>query len=190
MVFLKNRRTAAAIFVLAAVLSTLIGVHFSVSREAAKVEARFMSGVFIESERYTQPGIGTHLDARINASIGLVTVAANYPALSEETEALRTARRTLLEADGIDQKYQANKVLDDACRALASALAGESPTPEDSAAAADYLSKLDGAQRAIDNSLYNAEVSKFEREVLGKFPVSVLRLLAFPDTPRYFGVEG
>ena len=51
----------------------------------------------------------------------------------------------------------------------------------------DYCSTMDNAQRLIGQSGYNEAVAEFEEDVLGSFPLSILRIPAFAGTPEYFG---
>lgn len=187
MEFFKKRQNAFAILAAVIVVFTLLGVHLSLNREVAKLDKMFTAGVSIEKESYIQPGIETHLQSRIKASLGLLTIAANYDGLSDETEALSNARHALVGAVSIKQKYEANQKLEAAYMALASSLAAQDVTDGDLKAVATYVSNLSGAQKAIEVSAYNTKVTEYETGILGAFPVSILRGLAFPDSPEYFG---
>ena len=189
MEFFKKRQNAFAILAAVIVVFTLLGVHLSLNRQVAKLGSMFTDGVYIEKDNYKQPGIATHLDARVNASLGLLTVAANYADLSDETESLREARHALIDAESISQKYEANQKLEDAYKSLAAVLKAQVLSGTDADAISTYVSNLSGAQKAIEVSLYNSKVTEYETGILTVFPVSVLRGLAFPNSPEYFGAE-
>ncbi|MGE4483767.1 MAG: hypothetical protein AB7C97_01505 [Oscillospiraceae bacterium] len=189
MEFIKKRQNAFAILAAVIVVFTLLGVHLSLNRQVAKLGSMFTDGIYIEKDKYTQPGIQTHLDARISASLGLLTVASNYEAVSAETESLLEARHELLDAETVSQKYEANQKLEVAYTALAAGLEAQDLSDTDADNAATYISNLSGAQGAIEKSLYNARVAEYETGVLAVFPVSALRGFVFAESPEYFGAE-
>lgn len=185
---LKNRSTAMLVALVVIVFGTLIGVHRSVGRETAKIEAQFYEGVYLQDEQYTQPGIDAQLMAKGDAALGLITVAKDYAFASDMTDALRTSRESLLDADTIEEKYEANLRLEQAWRQLRDNLtahAGNLPESFES-----YVSTLSGAQGVIEHSAYNTVVSEFRNGTMSAFPVNILKNLAFVNYPDYFGTEG
>jgi len=190
MAVFKKYSCACLILFAVIIITTLLGVQFSLTRQTKKIEAMFTDGVYIEKDRYTQPSISSHLDARAKAALGFAGTASKYPAAAAEEEALREARRALVDADSISGKYAANEALEKAWPVLFELLSSLDPDETDQAAMEAYADDLSGAQKAIQNSAYNQKVSEYRRTVLGTFPISVLRLAVPADEPEYFAVEG
>lgn len=187
---LKKRSAAIAITVLVCAVSLLAGVHLSVGRQVRKIENTFETGVYYDG--YLHPAISVQLEERQNASLGIITIAASYEELSAPADELRSARQQLLNAkDGtLYDKYAANENLENAYEKLMNATEGVSLSDNHAAALESYASTMDGAQSLISTSGYNMSVSGFNRDILGSFPVSILRYPAFVDTPEFFGAEG
>ena len=190
MKIINNRRTALMITAAVIVVATLFGMHRSLSKEVRRIEKQFYDGVFLKTEGYTENSIESHLNNRLKAALGLVTVAANYSEVSEETAALRSARENLMNARGITEKYAANERLQKEYDILASKLAELPLKKKDVADAAVYSSTFFGAQASIRNSGYNSLVSGFINGTLRAFPVNVLKNIAFVKAPEYFELEG
>jgi len=186
MEFFKTRKAASAVLAAVILVFTLVGMHLSLARLSKKTTAMFYDGVYLKSEGYTSASIETHLEKRLDASLGLVTVAANYPALAAETDALRTARSALSSAGTISAKYAANTQLETAWKTLWSAMDGAGLSDSDKSNAADYAKTLNSAQNAIAANQYNSKVSEYETDVLGRFPVSAVKGLVAPVPPEYF----
>jgi hypothetical protein len=184
---LKDRKVAIVIAVIVVILATLFGVHRSVGAAVRDIEEQFYTGVRSAGE-YT--GIGQQLEARCTAALGLVTVAENYAGLTDETEALRSARETLIDAESITEKYGADKNMQAAYEVLYAALTAEDLSDRDSAAVEKYATNMDGAREVIQNSAYNALVSQFIHQTMNGFPVKFLKYAAFTVEPEYFGYEG
>lgn len=185
---LKKRPTALLIFVAVIIIGTLFGVHRSVNKETAKIEAQFSEGVYLKDEKYTQPGIQSQLDKRADAALGLLTVANKYAFLEDVAQQLRMAREELLDADMIGEKYTANEKLEVAYKQLYETLVAHG---DDVPASVDsYISTLGGAQGVIEKSGYNQTVDDYRNKTLNAFPVNILKNLAFVNYPAYFGPAG
>jgi hypothetical protein len=185
---LKKRSTAALIAAVVVIFGTLLGVHLSVSRETAKIEAQFYDGVYLKDEKYVQTSIQSQLDKRADAALGLLSVANKYVFLEDMAGVLREARETLLDADSLAEKYAANIKLENAWKQIYESLtahADDVPTSDES-----YISTLRGAQSVIEKSDYNRLTAEFRQKTLSAFPVNILKNLAFVDYPEYFVVEG
>lgn len=190
MINLKKRSSAVLIAAIVIILGTLFGVHRSVNSETAKIEAQFYDGVYLKTEKYTQPSISSQLDKRVDAALGLVTIANKYGDLSGVTDDLRQARQEILGADSIAAKFSANEKMQTAYQKLSAALDQMSLSTNEMAAASQYRGTLDGAQGVIQKSAYNSLVSDYRNSALGAFPVNILKNLAFVKYPEYFGMEG
>ena len=165
-------------------LFALFGVHRSVSKQAAKVEKSFTTGV--REDGYTQPSVRGQLVNRARAALNLWTLAEDDAALSEKAQRLLNARRalvSLLEAKKLSPAAlcAADKEMGEAFAALYSAV-----SDEDRASAAGYKSAFDGAALTITESGYNEAVERFNKNVLGVFPVNILRYPAFVKAPEFF----
>ena len=187
---LKKRSAAVVITVLVCAVSLLAGVHLSVGRQAKKIENAFETGVYYDG--YLHPAISDQLDDRQNAALGIITIASGYEELSAPTDGLRSARQQLLDAeDGtLYDKYAANEKLEAAYEKLMTAMDGVSLSDDNAAAMESYSATMEAAQNLISTSGYNLAVSEFNRDILGSFPVSILRYPAFVDAPEFFGAEG
>ncbi|MDR3209496.1 MAG: LemA family protein [Oscillospiraceae bacterium] len=180
---LKNRRAAVTLTVVLCAVFALVGVHRSLAAQTARVTRMFYDGIYLEDAGYTQPGIDTHLKARADAALGLVTLplSKRWQDLADD---IRAARQSLLVADSVSAKRAANDALDTAFYALASKLLTlEDET--DAARARRYADTFAGAGFAMEGSAYNAQVLAFRAEV-DRFPVSILKYAAFARLPELF----
>jgi hypothetical protein len=185
---LKKRSTAILIAVIVIIFGTLFGVHRSVNKETANIEARFHDGVYLKDEKYTQPSIQSQLDKRADAALGLLSVANKYVFLQEMTQQLREAREELLDAGSIIGKNAANEKLENAWKQVYETLTAHGDDVP--ASVEGYISTLKGAQSVIEKSSYNENVRDFRNGTLTAFPVNILKNLAFVDYPEYFGAKG
>ena len=177
----KNRRTAVIITVILCLLALVIGVRRSVGRQAADILEQFESGVRSSSAGYTLPSVSAQLEARSNASLGLISLAAQYGELSEKSDAVRRAREALLDAGS-----EANAALGSACDALVPLLEQQLTDADKISALKDYAGIMSNTARLIETSGYNELVSDFRSNVLGLFPVNVLYRIAGVTVPDYF----
>lgn len=182
----KKRGTAIAITAALVVLAVLFGVNRSIKKEAEKVESLFYSGVYSEAKGYTLPSIDSQLTSRLNASTHLVNLARQHDELSAEAKALSEARTQLINAETISEKFAANEALESAYLALVEKLEGYI-SEADLSNLNDDVSALSNAQRVINESNYNDKVSEFETEVMGAFPMSILKIFVTADLPERFG---
>jgi hypothetical protein len=182
---LKKRSSAILIVVVVIVFGTLFGVHRSVNKETAKIEAQFYNGVYLKDEKYIQPSIQSQLDARTDAALGLLSVANKYIFLDDIVSILRGAREELMDAGTIQEKYAANVKLENAWKQVYESLTAHADDVPPSVE--NYVSTLSGAQGIIDKSAYDRSVDEFRNSTLRAFPVNILKNLAFVDYPEYFG---
>lgn len=195
MAVLKKRSTAVLVAVIVIVFGTLLGVHLSVNRETAKIEAMFFNGVTVTDSvtksTYVQPSIQSQLDKRATAALGLWTIASASSdiTVSNFAEALKSARNELLDAKNIFDKYTANEKLQTSYKNLYAALVNNSLAVSQKTAFDNYTATLDGAQGVINKSAYNSQVSAFMK-TLDTLPVTLFKNLAFVTYPEYFGAEG
>ncbi len=189
MELLKKRSFAVTVSVILIVIATLFGIHKSLGSEVKKIESQFYDGVYLESEGYLQPSIERQLEKRMDAANGLASVATNYASLSKETSALREARNALLDTDEIPAKYSANETLQKAFDELRAALLRQDLTERELTMIESYSRTMEGARSVISASEYNNSVAAYYKTVR-KFPVNILKSLAFIDYPVYFEMEG
>ena len=182
----KNRRTAVIITVILCLLALVIGVRRSVGRQAADILEQFESGVRSSSAGDTLPSVSAQLEARSNASLGLISLAAQYGELSEKTDAVRRAREALLDAGSVTARSEANAALGSACDALVPLLEQQLTDADKISALKDYAGIMSNTARLIETSGYNELVSDFRSNVLGLFPVNVLYRIAGVTVPDYF----
>jgi hypothetical protein len=170
---LKNRAFAIAV----AAFAVLASVNIGFARAANRITGLFFQkGVYLEDEGYTEPTVYSHIQARADAALGLVSVTVNYPELSALTEELRAARASLLDAgDRISLLRKAND-------RMTAALYGYGDfetvalSARDRGAVDDYLASFRGAQSAIDGSHYNEKAAEY-----GKNPLKIFALVKTPE---------
>ena len=181
---LKKRKFAVLIVVVVAVLATLFGVRKSLNILARDAEAMFFDGVYLEEQRYTQPGINTHIENSAGAALGLSTIMENYAELRDDSSALLSARREFIAARSIKEKFSANEKMHIAFDSLTERAAKLDLNDRDQEALKQYSSTFYGAQTAIANSQYNQRASAFmdEASVLAH----LLRPFIFVKSPQIF----
>ena len=182
----KDRRTAVIITVIVCLLALIIGVRRSVGRQAADILEQFETGVRSETAGYTLPSVSAQLEARSNASLGLISLANQYGDLSEKADAVRKAREALLDAGSIPARSEANAALASACDALIPLLEQRITDADKVNALKDYAGVMTNTARLIETSGYNELVSDFRSNVLGVFPVNILYRLAGVTAPDWF----
>jgi len=181
---LKNRKTAILITAIVAILATLLGVRGSLNRLARDVEAMFVSGVYLEDEKFTQPGIYAHLENRAASALALATALESYPELKAETENLLTARRGLMNANTIKDRYAANESLQQAFTALEEKAGKLSLSGRDKETLEMHASDFSGARTAIMDSRYNAAAASYLDGV--SILARILRPFVFVKPPQAF----
>ena len=182
----QKRRTAVIVTVILCVLALLIGVRRSVGKQAADILDQFENGVRSASAGYTLPSVSAQLQARSNASLGLISLAAPYSSLSEEADAVRKVRETMLDAGSISDMSAANASLTAACDGLITGLREQLTDPDKISALDDYAGVMTNTARLIETSGYNELVSDFRSNVVGLFPVNILYRIAGVTVPDYF----
>ena len=178
---LKKRPVAVTICVIVCIVSLLLGVHLSVNRRLGKLEDSFYNGVYSKDAGYTLPSIQQQLDERYNAAIGIISLIP-----SDLASDLRNACNKLIEADSISEKAQANKDLQFAYEDMLLKIDVSIFDERTLGGFNDYCSTMDNAQLLIERSGYNEAAAEFEEDVLGSFPLSILRYPAFAGTPEFF----
>ena len=178
---LKKRPVAVTICVIVCIVSLLLGVHLSVNRRLGKLEDSFYNGVYSKDAGYTLPSIQQQLDERYNAAIGIISLIP-----SDLASDLRNACNKLIEADSISEKAQANQDLQFAYEDMLLKIDVSIFDERTLGGFNDYCSTMDNAQLLIERSGYNEAAAEFEEDVLGSFPLSILRYPAFAGTPEFF----
>lgn len=176
MEILKKRKTAAAVLAVAVIIALVL----SAAVDCAQVRKLFYDGV--EYDGYLHSSVADNLSARAAAANGLVSIAAGYDELAEQAEGLRTARRTLVDAQSIPEMYSADSALQQAYEALAAAMESTPLGEDERADAAYYMQNMNGARLAIAESGYNERVDKLDGGLL-----KLLGGLGLVDIPERFG---
>lgn len=176
MKLIKNWKFATALTAVLVLCALLLGVHRTVSQEAAKVEAMFTSGV--DGSGY---GIAGDLADQGDYASSLCKVAAKYDGTGSLVEAVNTALAAAKTADGTAEQYNASRLLTDAVGSLSLAMADLPLTEQDEKYRSEYTANFESRGLVIvrEAAAYNEQVKQFEAEVLGSFPVSLLGGLAF-----------
>lgn len=187
---LQKRSVAVPIAAALVLISFFFGTWRSLNGAAKDLEENFYTGVYLKDEGYLEASIDDHLNERLQAANGILSVGGQYEEFSAGTETLRTARSALIEAGSIASKYAANLELEQAWQKLYADLSSVNLTADEAEALSHYASALSGAQRAIENSHYNQQIDTFYSETLAAFPANILHTLLLSDTPDYFGEEG
>ena len=164
MKLLKTRKFAILITFVVVIVATFLGVRGSLNRHARDIEAMFYNGVYLEEERYTQPGINSHLESSANAALGLATMLDYYPSLADKTEALLSARRELLGAISIDSKIIPNNNMIHAFIELLQEARSIALTDWDAEVATQHWTTFVNAQECIVTSQYHDKVASFRDE--------------------------
>ena len=172
--FLKNRGVALVIMIAVICLSTLFSVHRTLGAKSNKVQDGFYN--------YTEP----YLKNCTDAANGMFTVASNYPAVSEEMTAVRSARNALLDTKEIGEKYTAYTRLVDSVSDLTMAMEELDLSADEQKKLSAYQSSFDTGVSGVQDSRYNAEVRKFQRDTMQVFPTNLLGRLAGVQSPALF----
>ena len=183
--FSTNRRLAVIILIIVICVFTLVGVNRSLSALASDISKGFYDGVYNDSEGYLEKSIQSHLNNRIDAANGMITM--DVPAASDELDALRQARYALMNGETVKDKYEANVLLTECSERAYEALTASSLTDEQATMLGHYISTLRSADKAIEKLSYNDKVDEFYNKTLKTFPVSAFRVLISVDGPEYFG---
>lgn len=187
--FFKKRPAAIAITAVIICAAVFLGFWNSAGRAAKKVENEFYSGTYNSEEKYTEPGISSHLNNCVDYSLGLISAVSDYDGLSPYAGALRTSRSALIDAidsGDIHGMYQANEALKSDFDALIAQAGSAALDSGDAEAVEYYSSSFSGAESSIASSGYNDAVTSFTVNVLGVFPANALNSLVGVDPPEYF----
>lgn len=180
---LKNPKIAVVITVLVVALSLCFGAVRSVRAEAAKVERMFTEGV--DGSGY---GIAGDLEERADYARQLVKVAERYDGLETETKAVIDADPALWSDRSPSARYQADLALENAVTALDLAMQGAELSEKDEAYREQIMADFASPSYKIDKEAvrYNAEVQKYQDEVLGGFVAGLVdHLFPPPDVEAY-----
>ena|GEM_PF-292987 len=193
---LKKQPVAIFIALVLMTLSLVYGVNRSVGERATAVKEQFYHGVFDGQAGFYRPGIQGQLTQRTTAALRMLSIGEyNH----REDEALVTAGLDLHEArlhlidllaEGATPHvlFQADQDLALAALryyALLHPLV-VSAEGEDLAALESAEHTMLGAARVIAESGYNEAVGLFNRNVMGRFPMNVLRSIVFVQMPELF----
>ena len=186
--FLKNRKTAIAIFVIVVIVFSLIGCHLSLSRACSQVEDAFFDKSLLHADDYyTCPG--DQLNNCVKLANRLLSVIGSDGQWAEDYAALRDSRLALdgaLASRDISRIAGSNQQLVEAVMSVREHVETGVPLPESYDDYDAIISDFFSAQAVLDNNAYNSHVLAFYSDVLGRFPANILRHLAFVDPPETF----
>lgn len=177
--FYKKRSIAIIFVIIVAIIFSLIGVRLSVNRQSQKVENIFYTGADGET------GIQTYLDNAFKEAKVIYTTATEYLD-SEDTKAFRIAYNELYEADTISEKFNCNETLKAELDALLLLMNDENLLNYDKVYLETHVGKMENIQQMIEKSSYNEKVQEFNENVLGSFPINLLKGILGLDAPEYF----
>ena len=184
---LKSKAFAFSALAVVVLISTPLGARASLRRASSNIEDGFYSGVYVEGGDYTSGSIDSYLSDASRASLGLVTVGANYSELTGAADRIRTARENLLDAESIGDKYTAYQALSDAFDVFADAALGIALTDSDRESLDMYSELFVQSRDAIGRNPYNGSVQDFVSNVFQRFPADVIADLFSIDAPESFG---
>ena len=147
------------ITVVVVIAALTIGVYRSMTRLSRELETMFYDGVYLEKDKYTQPGIDSQIKKYSNAALGLATILNNYPVLTDRAEYALSLRQDLLNAVSIRDKSLAFRALSHHVSGLAQAIQNAGLTPRDTEAVMQYFDTINGAETFIKNAAYDQIVS-------------------------------
>ena len=180
MKILKKRYVAIIFVIIVAIVFSLVGIKLSVTRQANKIEEMFYTGVDGET------GIQIYLDNAFNeAKVIHYTVIQYFD--EEYTDGLRDAYNGLVNAETIAEKFEYNEAILAEIESLVPMIETEYDMLDyDQLYLDTHMKNMDNIQKMIENSSYNKKVAEFEQDVLGSFPVNVLKGILGLEAPEYF----
>ena len=181
---LGNRKITVLITVFVIILATLFGVGRSLNRLARDVEDMFYDGIYLERDGFTQPGINSHLENITQAALDCSSVFLSHAELSQESGGLMIARRDMLEARSISEKYAAYLIISKAFSEFISKANTVELSDPDLFSVTQYSGTFMGAVGAIENSSYNARVKSYMDDA--SFIVFFLKPFVFANPPQAF----
>ncbi len=180
-----NRRLAAIILAVVICVFSGIGVNRSLSSLSSDIEKTFYDGVYNDGEGYLEKSVQSHLDNKVDAANGLITVDQS-PGAPTVVEDLKEARYALMESKTIAEKYAADKLVTECSEKVYDALSAKELTDQQKKMLDYYITTIRGADNAISKLSYNEKVDEYYNKTLKSFPVSVFRFLISADGPEYF----
>lgn len=185
--FTTNRRIAVIVLLLVMVFSTFFGVGRSLQKEASDIAGHFESGAYNEEGKYTEKSIQSHLNNRVNAANGLLTLSGQFSGVVPAAENLSEARLALIGAGTPSEKYAANEDMSVYSEQLCEVLENMALSSDQQEMLDYYISAMRGAQSAIEKLSYNKEVDEFYNRTLRSFPASLFTSFIDIEGPEYFG---
>ena len=186
MKLLRNRKFALLVTAAVIVLSTLFGVHKSLSKEVERVEAMFSAGVPQRESDGVEPKMNERLGSIQTDILGITAISGKYPALDAETKQLQGARNEYMDAKSISEKSKAYGQMMSAYEAFCKKADTVDISEIDRDALEDYASDIKIEQSLIERSRYNEAVDEYINGVSASFPVGILKKLAFVRDPQIF----
>lgn len=181
--FFKNRLVATCLL-----LVVIFGVTPVIAQGQLEDKVEKVQQSIYENDK----GVCFRLSARSNAAGNLVAIAAGYPDVVTEMEALRFAQQEMasaLDSPDPEDLYNANAALEPAFQALYQKLAGQNLSDNDRKDIESYQTTFNGAQRMLVKAAkeYNEEVKKFRTMVYGQHMFAQWFGI---DMPKYYSADG
>jgi len=183
---MRNRKVAILITIIVMVPATLFGVGRSLNRLAVEVEAMFYNGLPINRGGIIQPqpGIDMLLGNIERDVLDVSSIFAGHPELSGEAEALAVARRELLDAGSISEKYTAYQEIQNAVAAFNNKAGIIELSERDEESTARFNRMVTGAMIAIEENEYNVRARDFMDGA--SYIAYMLRPFVFVTSPQTF----
>ena len=179
-----NRGFAVFICVVVIIFATLLGLRGSLNRLARSVEAGFFMDVIFDESGRPQSGINWHLNNRMASALGFASLMDKHPEFADDVEELLSARRGLIDAKSISQKFSANEAMQRAFIELADKAKSSGLSRNEKDDIEKYTSTFLGAQTAIQNNPYNQKAQSFMDNT--SYLAQLLRPILFIRSPQIF----
>lgn len=187
MSILENKSIAIIAMVLLIIASILIGSHNSLTKLSSRAESMFFNGINGDGLC-----IQSDLDKRLEFSRNLVTVSKGYLSPNDSSIInVETARNQLKKATTINDKYKANKNLDEAMFNLYTTLENQGITENEellnnfSKNPTRIYSEFSSYGDTIKHDKYNEYANDFNG-ALKNFPANILSKVTFVKSLELF----
>ncbi|MBE6113070.1 MAG: hypothetical protein E7195_08690 [Peptococcaceae bacterium] len=168
---LKNRKVAVGLTVVIMILSTILGSGRSMDAAAYKVERYFIEG----SGGYS---IQRDLDTRTGLAKNLLVVAErNLDDTNLAVAELESAITMMEDAETVKEKAAANQQLTAAAERMFLILEEQSLYKGDHKYCRQIRTDMASCNQTISHDPYNEMATKYNTEVLGRFPANVLKMV-------------
>ncbi len=180
-----QNRAIALLLAVVVVLLTLGVSAYRFADDARAVEKAFFTAKSGKAPVY-------YVDQIISAAASLADVGEKYPALSEQAEAMRAARKALVKAENvrdISDIYDACQEVSQAAGSFAAQAEQVTMSEYDTGLAEDAASDISGAIRKLSECGYNETAREFIENRYNSFPASLYARLLGVREPELFAAS-